>query len=128
MVADLRRTNHLKHTSPSSVTTTYNWTIPTMHTDRDFRTQIFTSLSSQYAMILMVLKHRKPLPTPEEAMHDLLEEETTASLTTALGDASTGAALSLNVAATVAVAVVTAVDTVEAVEPETATRVSAPIA
>jgi hypothetical protein len=62
-------------------------------TDRDFRMQIFTSLPSQYAMILMVLKHRKPLPTPEEAMHDLLEEETTASLTKELGDASTGAAL-----------------------------------
>jgi len=62
-------------------------------TDRDFRTQILTSLPSQYAMILMVLKHRRPLPTPEEAMHDLLAEETTASLTKELGDASTGAAL-----------------------------------
>jgi hypothetical protein len=62
-------------------------------TDRDFRTQIFTSLPSQYAMILMVLKHRRPLPTPEEAMHDLLEEETTTGLTKELGDASTGAAL-----------------------------------
>jgi len=61
-------------------------------TDRDFRMQIFTSLPSQYAMILMVLKHGRPLPTPEEAMHDLLEEETTASLTKELGDASTGAA------------------------------------
>jgi len=40
-------------------------------TDRDFRTQIFTSLPSQYVMILMVLKHRRPLPTPEEAMHDV---------------------------------------------------------
>jgi len=40
----------------------------------------------------MVLKHRRPLPTPEEAMHDLLEEETTASLTKELGDTSTGAA------------------------------------
>jgi len=62
-------------------------------TDQDFRTHIFTSLPSQYAMISMVLKHRRPLPTPEEAMHDLLEEETTASLTKELGDASTGAAL-----------------------------------
>ena len=62
-------------------------------TDRDFRTQIITSLPSQYAMILMVLKHRRPLPTPEEAMHNLLEEETTASLTKELGDASTGVAL-----------------------------------
>jgi len=61
--------------------------------DRDFRTQIFTSLPSQYAMILMVLKHRRPLRTPEEAMHDLLEEETTTGLTKELGDASTGAAL-----------------------------------
>jgi len=60
-------------------------------TDRDFRVEIFTSLPSQYAMILMVLKHRRPLPTPEEAMHDLLEEESTASLTKELGDASTGA-------------------------------------
>jgi len=62
-------------------------------TDRDFRTQIFTSLPSQYAMILMVVKHRRPLPTHKEAMHDLLEEETTASITKELGDASTGAAL-----------------------------------
>jgi len=43
-------------------------------------------------MKLMVLKNRRPLPTPEEAMHDLLEEATTASLTQALGDASTWAA------------------------------------
>ena len=62
-------------------------------TDRDFRTQIFTLLPSQYAMRLMVLKYRRPLPTPEEAMHDLLEEETTASLTKELGDVSLGAAL-----------------------------------
>jgi hypothetical protein len=40
-------------------------------TDRDFHTQIFTSLPSQYVMILMILKPRRPLPTPEEAMHDL---------------------------------------------------------
>jgi len=38
-------------------------------------------------MILMVLKHRRPLPTPEEAMHDLLEEETTTGLAKELGDA-----------------------------------------
>jgi len=62
-------------------------------TNRDFRTQIFTSLWSQYAMILMLLKYRRPLPTPEEAMHDLLEEETTTGLTKELADASTGAAL-----------------------------------
>jgi len=62
-------------------------------TDRDFRTQIFTSLPSQYAMILMFLKHRRPLPTPEEDMHDLLEGETTTGVTKELGDASTGAAL-----------------------------------
>jgi len=62
-------------------------------TDRDFRTQIFKSLPSQYVMILMALKHRRPLPTPEEAMHDLLQDETTASLTKELGDASTGATL-----------------------------------
>jgi hypothetical protein len=34
-------------------------------TDRDFRMQIFTSLPSQYAMILLVQTHRRPLPTPE---------------------------------------------------------------
>jgi hypothetical protein len=33
-------------------------------THRDFHTQIFTSLPSQHAMILMVLKHRRPIPTP----------------------------------------------------------------
>ena len=62
-------------------------------TDRDFRTQIFTSLPSLYAMIFMVRKHRRPLPTPDHAMHDLLEEQTTASLTKELRDAYTGAAL-----------------------------------
>jgi len=55
--------------------------------------QIFTSLPLQYTMILMVLKHRRPLPTPEEAMHNLLGDETTTSLTKELGDASIGAAL-----------------------------------
>jgi len=108
-------------------------------TDRDLRTQIFTTLPSQHAMILMVVKHRRPLPTPEEAMHDLLEEETTASLTKEPGDASTGAAFSLNVAANVAKAeavgmvdmvdtedAVDTADTVEAVEPETATKVNVP--
>ena len=41
----------------------------------------------------MVLNHRRPLATPEEAMHVRLEEETTASLTKELGDAYTGATL-----------------------------------
>jgi hypothetical protein len=62
-------------------------------TNRDFRTQIFTLLPSQYAMILMVLKHCRPLPTPEEAIHDILKEETTASLIQELGDESMWAAL-----------------------------------
>jgi hypothetical protein len=44
-------------------------------------------------MILMVLKLRRHLPTPEEAMHDRLGEDTTANLTKELGDASTEAAL-----------------------------------
>jgi hypothetical protein len=60
-------------------------------TDRNFRTQIFTSLSPQYAMISMALKHTRPLPTPKEAMHDLLEEETTTDRIKELGDASTWA-------------------------------------
>jgi len=42
--------------------------------DQDSCTQLLTSLWSQYAMILMITKHRRPLPTPEQAMHDLLEE------------------------------------------------------
>jgi hypothetical protein len=45
-------------------------------TDCDFGKEIFTSLPSQYAMKVMVLKHRRPLPTPEEAMHALLEVQT----------------------------------------------------
>ena len=44
-------------------------------------------------MILMVPKYRRPLTIPKEAMHDFLKEDTTASLTKELGDASTGAAL-----------------------------------
>jgi hypothetical protein len=62
-------------------------------TDRDYCTQIFTSLPSQYAMILMVLRYRRPLPKPQEAMHDHLEEETTSAITKEHGDASTWAAL-----------------------------------
>jgi len=62
-------------------------------TDRDFCTHIFTSLPSQCAMILMVLKYGRPSRTPEEAMHYLLDEESTASLTKQLGDASMGAAI-----------------------------------
>jgi hypothetical protein len=62
-------------------------------TDRDFHTEIFTSLPLQYAMILMVVKHIRPLPTPEEAMHDFIAEETTTSATKELGDASVWAAL-----------------------------------
>jgi hypothetical protein len=77
-------------------------------------------------MILMVLKHRRPLPTPEEAMHDLLEEETTASLTKELGDASTGAMGVVDVM--VPADAEDAVDTMKAVEPETAMKLSAPIA
>jgi len=87
-------------------------------------------------MILMVLKHRWPLPTPEEAMHDLLENETTACRTRELEMHPRGPPFSLNVATSVAEAVgvvdaehaVDAVDTVEAVELESATQVSAPIA
>jgi len=75
-----------------------NYRIQLDHTDdaitnQDCSTQSFTSLPSQYAMISIVLKHRRPLPTSEEAMHDLLEEQTTVSLTNELEDASTGATL-----------------------------------
>jgi len=74
-----------------------NYRIPLDHTgnpitDRDCCSQIFTSLPSKYGMILMVLKNRRPLPTPEEVMHDLSEEQTTASGIKELGEASTGAA------------------------------------
>jgi len=53
--------------------------------------EIFKSLPSQYAMILMVSKHGRPFSTPEEAMHDLLEDDTTASLTKEFGDTTMGA-------------------------------------
>jgi len=75
-----------------------NYCVQQDHTDnaitnRKFCTQIFTSLPSLYAMKLMVLKHGRLLPTPDEAMHVLLEDDTTASLTNIHGDASTRAAL-----------------------------------
>jgi len=91
----------------------------------------------------MVLKHTRPLSTPEEAMHVLLEEETTASITKELGDASMWAAHFSQVATTGAEAnalgkgvvdaedavdAVNAVNTVETVDPETVTKVSSPIA
>jgi len=41
----------------------------------------------------MILQHRRPLPTPKEAMHDLLDEDTTASLTKAVVDPSTEVAV-----------------------------------
>jgi hypothetical protein len=53
---------------------------------------MFTSLPSLYGMILIVLKHRTPFPTTEEAIHNLLQEETTTGLTKELGDATTWAA------------------------------------
>jgi len=59
-----------------------------------FPRQIFTTLPSQYVMILMVLTHRKPLSTPKEDRHDLLEEATTASLIEKRGNASEGATCS----------------------------------
>ena len=62
-------------------------------TDCNFCTQIFTSLPSQYVMILMVLKHRRPLPKAEEAMHNLLEEEISTGFTKELRNASLWAAL-----------------------------------
>jgi hypothetical protein len=103
-------------------------------TDADFRMPIFTLLPSHYAMLLLVLKHTRPLPRPEEAMHDLFHEETAASLTKELADASKGAALFSQCGATMAMAVVDAVgavdavNTVETVDPQTPTKVSAPIA
>jgi len=120
-----------------------NYRIQLDHTDDaitywDFRTPRFISMPSLYATILMVLMHRSPLPTPEKAMHNLLEEETTASLNKDLRYTSTGAALTHNMAATMAkvvgVVVVVAedavdvVNTVETVDWETATTVSALIA
>jgi len=62
-------------------------------TNRDIHTQIVALLPSQYAIILMVLMHRRPWPTPEEPMYDLLEEESTPSINNELGDASMGTAL-----------------------------------
>jgi len=50
-------------------------------------------MPSQQGIIMMVLKHRRPLPTPEEAMQDLLEEESTTGFNKKLGEASTGAAV-----------------------------------
>jgi hypothetical protein len=44
-------------------------------------------------MIFMVLKNVMHLPTPEQAMDHLLVDETTASVTNGLGDASMGANL-----------------------------------
>jgi len=67
----------------------------------------------------MVLNHRRPFPTPEEAMLDLLEEETTTGLTKALGDESPGATLISQCGGYLAepkVQAVGAVDTVHAVE------------
>lgn len=57
-------------------------------TNRNFCRPIFTALPSQYAMLLMVLKHTRLLPTAEEAIYDHLDEELKTGLTNELGDAS----------------------------------------
>lgn len=44
-------------------------------------------------MIFFILNHTRPLRTPQEAMRNLLDEETAASLTKELGTASIRAAL-----------------------------------
>jgi len=64
-------------------------------TNRDFHMLIFSTLPLRYPMILMVLKHKRPLSTAAEAMHNLLEEETTASHMNDLGDAATEAVVLL---------------------------------
>jgi len=84
----------------------------------------------------MVLTYRRLLHPLEEAMHDLLEEETTARLTKERGVASSGLPFTLNVAATVVKAVgfldgedlVDVVEMVNAADLGTAMKVSAPIA
>jgi len=67
-------------------------------------------------MILMVTKHKRPVPTPAEAMNDLLKQEMNASLNKEFEDASMW------------VEAMGVVDMKEAVEPETATKVIATIA
>jgi len=56
-------------------------------------TQVLTSLPMQYAMILQVVMNQRLSPICQEAIHDLLQEVTTASLIKALRDASLGSAL-----------------------------------
>jgi hypothetical protein len=110
-------------------------------TDRDVCMGIFTSLPLQYVMILIVLKDRRPLPTPKEAMHNLLKEKLQPASPRNLWIHSQGPSFTLNAAATISEAVgmvdvedvgdavdkVDMLDLIEAVEPETAMKVSAPI-
>jgi len=42
LLADLRTMNHLKHTSPSSVTTAFNWTIPMMQSRIEISTRKYS--------------------------------------------------------------------------------------
>jgi hypothetical protein len=93
-------------------------------------------------MILVVLKYSRPLPTPEETMHNFLEEESTASPTRELGDEFMASACSLNrvacepeetglvdvVIAAEALYTVDMQDTGDAVEGEKDTNVCAPVA
>jgi len=55
-------------------------------TDCNFHMQLITSLQSQYVMILMVLNYRRPSPTPDEAMQDHPEHQTTATIMKGPGD------------------------------------------
>ncbi|KAF8242131.1 hypothetical protein K440DRAFT_674322 [Wilcoxina mikolae CBS 423.85] len=61
--------------------------------DGELRTYIYTTLPEQYAAMVKILQRQTPIPTVEEVMDALKEDEGTMAITNKIGDATTGSAL-----------------------------------
>ncbi|KAF8252512.1 hypothetical protein K440DRAFT_646035 [Wilcoxina mikolae CBS 423.85] len=61
--------------------------------DDELRTHIYTTMSEQYTITVKILQHQTPIPTVDEVIDALKEDEGTTAIIKEIGDATTGMAL-----------------------------------
>jgi hypothetical protein len=61
--------------------------------DSSLRTHIFTTLPEEFALVIKILEHQTPLPTAQQAMDTLLEDEEFHIITSGVSAASCGSNL-----------------------------------
>ncbi|KAF8241481.1 hypothetical protein K440DRAFT_642243 [Wilcoxina mikolae CBS 423.85] len=61
--------------------------------DDELRTHIYTTMSEQYTITVKILQHQTPIPTVDEVMDTLKEDEGTTAITKEIRDATIGMAL-----------------------------------